>query len=130
PASARCSGSARSTGRTASARRPPRRRRDMTTPSSDSTGTNGAHETGGSVLHRLHTGTGAFDIVGKRRRWYVSIGLLFAICIAAIGVKGFNLGIDFEGGTKIQMPAVGAQGEIGIDAVESSFQEALDRPAD
>ena len=24
-----------------------------------------------SVFSRLYTGTGAFDIVGKRRRWYV-----------------------------------------------------------
>jgi preprotein translocase subunit SecF len=83
-----------------------------------------------SVFHRLHTGTGAFDIVGKRMRWYVSIGLLFLVCVASMGLKGFNLGIDFEGGTKIQMPAVGAKGEINPDEVQGAFRDALGKPAE
>ncbi|WP_433869436.1 protein translocase subunit SecF [Saccharopolyspora sp. CA-218241] len=83
-----------------------------------------------SIFHRLYTGTGAFDIIGKRARWYVSLGLLVLICLGAVGFKGFNLGIDFEGGTKIQMPAVGAQGPIEDDEVRASFEEALGQPAE
>ncbi|EQD86467.1 protein translocase subunit SecF [Saccharopolyspora erythraea] len=84
----------------------------------------------GGVLHRLYTGTGAFDIVGKRMRWYVSLGLLVLVCVAAMALKGFNLGIDFEGGTKIQMPAAGANGPISTEQVETSFREAVGRPAE
>ena len=94
----------------------------MTTP-----GTDAAHE---GVFHRLYTGTGAFDIVGKRARWYITFGLLVLVCIGAIGFKGFNLGIDFEGGTKIQMPSVGAQGPIQTDRVQQAFRDALGHPAE
>ncbi|MCI2420146.1 protein translocase subunit SecF [Saccharopolyspora sp. K220] len=83
-----------------------------------------------SVFHRLYTGTGAFDIVGKRVRWYVALGLLVLVCIGAMGINRFNLGIDFEGGTKIQLPAVGAQGPIRTDQVQDAFQRALGHPAE
>ncbi|MFC7343708.1 protein translocase subunit SecF [Saccharopolyspora griseoalba] len=79
----------------------------------------------GSVFHRLHTGTGAFDIVGKRSRFYVALGLLVLICLGGIGFKGFNLGIDFVGGTQLSMPAVGAQGPIEPAEVEKAFGEAV-----
>ncbi|MEV6226460.1 protein translocase subunit SecF [Saccharopolyspora shandongensis] len=91
-------------------------------------GTEGARRE--SVFHRLYTGTGAFDIVGKRAWWYISLGLLVLVCLGAIGFKGFNLGIDFEGGTKLQLPAVGAQGPIQTDQVQNAFQEALGHPAE
>lgn len=80
------------------------------------------------VLHQLYTGTGAFDIVGKRSRWYIALGLLVLVCIGAMGVKGFNLGIDFEGGTKLQMPAVGAQGPISENQVRDAYRDALGHP--
>ncbi|MEU6129181.1 protein translocase subunit SecF [Saccharopolyspora sp. NPDC047091] len=83
-----------------------------------------------SVFERLYIGNGAFDIVGKRMRWYVSLGLLVLVCIGAMGIKGFNLGIDFEGGTKLQVPAVGAQGPISEDQVQEAFTEALGHPAE
>jgi preprotein translocase subunit SecF len=47
------------------------------------------------MLARLYSGTGAFDIVGRRRIWYSLSGLLVAICLASILLRGFNLGIDF-----------------------------------
>lgn len=83
-----------------------------------------------SVFNRLHTGTGAFDIVGKRVRWYVVLGLVFLVCAGSLGIKGFNLGIDFEGGTKLEIPATGAQGPISTDAVQQSFKDALGHPAE
>ncbi|MBB5959468.1 preprotein translocase subunit SecF [Saccharothrix tamanrassetensis] len=79
----------------------------------------------GSVFHRLYVGTGAFDIIGKRKRWYVLFGLILLICIGSILFRGFNLGIDFTGGTRIQLPAVSASGEISTDAAKDSFTKAL-----
>ena len=32
-----------------------------------------------SVFSQLYTGTGAFDIVGRRKTWYVAFGLLVAL---------------------------------------------------
>ena len=80
------------------------------------------------VLTRLYTGTGAFDIIGRRRIWYIGLGLLMLVCIGSIVFRGFNLGIDFEGGTRIQLPAEGARGAITAEQVESVFAETLDRP--
>ncbi|MGH4025078.1 MAG: protein translocase subunit SecF [Pseudonocardiaceae bacterium] len=80
------------------------------------------------VLQRLYTGSGAFDIVGRRRLWYVLTGALVAICLASIVFRGFNLGIDFEGGTRVQLPAVGANGPISTQQVEQTFSRTLGEP--
>ncbi|ASU79419.1 protein translocase subunit SecF [Actinopolyspora erythraea] len=100
----------------------------------DTTGSNGtaptAADAGGTeakrgVLQRLYTGTGAFDIVGKRKYWYVILGALMLVSALFVGIKGFNLSIEFEGGTNISMPAQGASGQITTTEVENSFQEVL-----
>ncbi|OLT42460.1 protein-export membrane protein SecF [Saccharomonospora sp. CUA-673] len=83
-----------------------------------------------SVFQRLYTGTGAFDIVGRRKYWYVAFALLLLVCVGAMGFKGFNLGIEFQGGTQLSMPAQGAQGQIDEDAAAAVVGEATGiRPA-
>ncbi|MEV8443043.1 protein translocase subunit SecF [Actinosynnema sp. NPDC051121] len=77
------------------------------------------------VFHRLYVGNGAFDIVGKRKRWYVIFGLILLVCVLSIVFRGFNRGIDFTGGTRIQLPAVSSSGTISIDAAKESFDKAL-----
>jgi SecD/SecF fusion protein len=42
-----------------------------------------------------------FDAVGKRRIWFAISGILIALSIASIAIKGLNLGIDFEGGSQL-----------------------------
>ena len=79
------------------------------------------------VFRRLYTGTGAFDVVGKRKRWYIFFAILILVCIGSIVFRGFNLGIDFTGGTRVSLPAQGANGNISISQVEEAFNEALDR---
>src|SRR3954469_846923 len=70
---------------------------------------------------RLYTGTGAFEVVGRRKLWYSISGVIVAICIASMVLRGFTFGIDFEGGTKASMPAAGATTE----RVEEVFSQAL-----
>ncbi|MBE8518390.1 protein translocase subunit SecF [Amycolatopsis sp. H6(2020)] len=82
-----------------------------------------------SVFHRLYVGTGAFDVVGKRKRWYIFFGALVLVCLLSMIIRGFNLGIEFEGGTQIQMPATGTHGVITEDQAKESFQKALGHPA-
>ncbi|WP_312868472.1 protein translocase subunit SecF [Amycolatopsis pithecellobii] len=81
----------------------------------------------GSVFHRLYVGTGAFDIIGKRKRWYIFFAALVIVCIASIGIRGFNLGIEFEGGTQIQLPAHGSHGVITTDQAKQAYADALGR---
>lgn len=80
------------------------------------------------TLGRLYTGTGAFDIVGRRRIWYALSGLLVAICLVSVLVRGFNLGIDFEGGTRIMLPARGIAGPITTQQAERVFTAAAGQP--
>jgi preprotein translocase subunit SecF len=77
------------------------------------------------LFHRLYVGTGAFDVVGKRKRWYVFFAVLILVCLVSIVFRGFNLGIDFTGGTRISLPAQGANGDISISSVEETFRDTL-----
>src|SRR5689334_8624279 len=80
----------------------------------------------GNVFTRLYVGNGAFDIVGKRIRWYITSGIILLVCIGSMVFNGFNLGIDFKGGTKISMPEVTVSGsKIATSAVEDAYAKAL-----
>ena len=74
---------------------------------------------------RLYTGTGAFDVMGKRKFWYLVSGVIVLICLASMLLRGFTFGIDFEGGTKVSMPAVGANGPATTEQVEQVFSRAI-----
>jgi preprotein translocase subunit SecF len=71
---------------------------------------------------RLYTGTGAFDVIGHRKVWFIVSAVIVAIAIAAIAVKGFTFGIDFKGGTTVSMPA---SGDVTVQSVEDVFSESL-----
>lgn len=75
----------------------------------------------GSWLSRMYNGTGNFPFVAKRRLSYQILIAIFVLCIATIGFRGFNLGIDFEGGTRISMPPTS---NVQQDDVERVFTEA------
>ncbi|WP_240757355.1 protein translocase subunit SecF [Nakamurella flava] len=61
-----------------------------------------------SFLSRLSTGTGAFNVLGPRRWYYIVSTALVVASILLIVVRGFNFGIDFAGGTQLQFaPAAG-----------------------
>src|SRR6476661_3192483 len=75
---------------------------------------------------RLYTGTGAFEVIGRRKLWYTISGLIVAVCVASIILRGFTFGIDFEGGTKVSMPASG----VTTERVEAVFSKALGKDAE
>lgn len=76
-----------------------------------------------SGLTRLYTGTGAFDIVGKRKNWYIASGVILAIAILSIIIRGFSFGVDFTGGSKLNMPA--GSKNIETSQVEQVFTDTL-----
>jgi preprotein translocase subunit SecF len=81
-----------------------------------------------SALTRLTTGTASIDVVGRKKTWYVAFGALVLICVLSIVIRGFNLGIDFTGGSQIQMPANGANGTITSQQVEQIYTEVVGQP--
>jgi preprotein translocase subunit SecF len=74
---------------------------------------------------RLYTGTGAFEVIGRRKLWYAVAGLIIAVAILSIAFRWFNFGIDFEGGTKVGMPATGANGPVAVSQVEDVYRNTL-----
>ena len=74
---------------------------------------------------RLYTGTGAFDVIGKRKLWFAFSFLIVAAAVASILLRGFTFGIDFEGGTKVSFPRAGATGEASVTQVEETFRETI-----
>ncbi|MBP1158515.1 protein translocase subunit SecF [Rhodococcus sp. PvR099] len=75
-----------------------------------------------SLLSRLYTGTGAFEVVGRRKFYYGLVGVILLISIASILIRGFTLGIDFEGGTRIQFPA---GDNVTTEQVEQVYTERM-----
>ncbi|SPM43283.1 Preprotein translocase subunit SecF [Mycobacterium numidiamassiliense] len=78
-----------------------------------------------SFLSRLYTGTGAFEVVGRRRLWYGISGAIVAVAIVSILLRGFTFGIDFKGGTTVSMPTATASGTVQTSQVSDVFRKTL-----
>ncbi|GAT09703.1 preprotein translocase subunit SecF [Mycolicibacterium novocastrense] len=74
---------------------------------------------------RLYTGTGAFEVIGKRKLWYAVSGAIVLVCLASMLLRGFTFGIDFEGGTKVSMPTATESGTVTTQQVEDVFSQTL-----
>lgn len=74
---------------------------------------------------RLYTGTGAFEVIGRRKLWFAVSGAIVAISIAAILIRGFSFGIDFEGGTKVSMPRGAGDSAVTTEQVETVFSDTI-----
>ncbi|NKR68725.1 protein translocase subunit SecF [Rhodococcus hoagii] len=75
-----------------------------------------------SWLQRLYTGTGGFEVVGRRKFYYWLTGAIVALSLLSILVRGFSLGIEFEGGTRIQFPT--PEG-VTTEQVETVYSDTL-----
>jgi preprotein translocase subunit SecF len=95
----------------------------------DTTGTDTTGQRDGGAkagfFSRLYTGTGAFDVVGRRKLWYLLFGALVLVCLVSIVFRGFNLGIDFTGGTQIQFPAAGAGAPATVEDVRGVYEQTI-----
>ena len=66
---------------------------------------------------RLYTGTGAFEVIGRRKLWFTVSAVIIAIAVTSIVIRGFTLGIDFEGGTKVSFN----RGNATVKQVDRNF---------
>lgn len=69
---------------------------------------------------RLYTGAGGIDVIGRRRTWYGITAVVLLICVAAMAIRGFALGIDFEGGTRMTMPPANVTEEQAGEVFEDA----------
>jgi preprotein translocase subunit SecF len=64
------------------------------------------------LADRLYRGEANLNIIGRRKIWFATAAVLVLIAITSFFVRGFHLGIEFEGGSQFIVPAsVGTQAE-------------------
>jgi preprotein translocase subunit SecF len=69
---------------------------------------------------RLYRGEAGVDVVGKRKVFFGVAGAIVLIAILSFIFSGFRLGIEFEGGTELRIPA-----SVGtLDEVEAAVTDA------
>lgn len=59
----------------------------------------------GSLGHKLYSGEVSYDIVGRRKKWYMVSAVLLLVAISGILFRGLNLGIEFSGGAEFYVPS-------------------------
>jgi preprotein translocase subunit SecF len=57
-----------------------------------------------NLATRLYRGEAGVDVIGRRKIWYSVAGVILLLSILSFSFRGFTLGIDFEGGTLLQVP--------------------------
>ncbi|MBR4508896.1 MAG: protein translocase subunit SecF [Elusimicrobiaceae bacterium] len=67
------------------------------------------------ILPKTH-----IDILGARKTFFVLSGLIMIACLISVVTKGLNFGIDFTGGTMVQ---VQFKDNINIDQVRSALNQ-------
>ena len=67
------------------------------------------------------------DYMGKRRLWFAISGVVVAIAIVSLGVRGLNLGIDFKGGTQVTFSTPQPEAVDSVRADAQAIDPALSR---
>ena len=73
--------------------------------------------------HRLYNGEAGLDVVGNSRLIYKITAVVLALCLLSIVFRGFNFGIDFEGGNSFRLPGTEQQLEEVRTAAEDAGAE-------
>jgi preprotein translocase subunit SecF len=62
-----------------------------------------------SLTHRLYNGEAGLDVVGHSKLIYRITAVVVLICLLSMIFRGFNFGIDFEGGSSFRLPGDSSQ---------------------
>jgi preprotein translocase subunit SecF len=81
-----------------------------------------------SVLRRLYRGETRFDFIGHRRWWYYASAVIILISLLSFVFRGFNIGVEFEGGTQYQIEVTNTK--LSTHDVEQAFIKNGATPAD
>ena len=72
-----------------------------------------------SLGARLYSGETSVDFVGRRRTWYIMSGVILLLAIAAVGIRGLNLGVEFTGGAVFTVPQSNCSVEQAREAAQT-----------
>ena len=75
--------------------------------------------------NELYGGRRSIDFVEQRGRWYLLSGILVAVAIGIVLVKGLAFGIEFTGGTQYRVPVAASDvTQTNADAVREAIADA------
>jgi preprotein translocase subunit SecF len=74
----------------------------------------------GNLGARLHRGEVSYDFIGHRKLWYGISVLITITAILGLGVRGLNMGIDFQGGAVFTTPKT----SVSVAQAEEFAKEA------
>ncbi|MFG2462226.1 protein translocase subunit SecF [Streptomyces sp. NPDC048523] len=74
----------------------------------------------GNLGARLHRGEISYDFIGHRKLWYGISILITITAILGLGVRGLNMGIDFQGGAVFTTPKT----SVSVSQAEEYAKEA------
>ena len=69
---------------------------------------------------RLYQGLTTFDFVGRRKIWFTVSIAIIVLGLGSLAIRGFNLGIDFKGGTSWEVLAPHSSVSSMTSAVEGA----------
>ncbi|WP_136520060.1 MULTISPECIES: protein translocase subunit SecF [Cellulomonas] len=76
----------------------------------------------------LYTGRRSYDVVGRRRRFYLVSGVLVLLSLVLLVRPGLNPGIDFRGGSQFTVSDVRDQDqELAVETVQSVSPDEVPR---
>jgi preprotein translocase subunit SecF len=81
------------------------------------------------LANRLYQGEANINIVGRRKTWFLVAAALVAIAIGSMAIRGFELGIEFAGGTSFSVPTVANGQKLSQDEAAAAVNRAV-RAAD
>ncbi|MBD5831186.1 protein translocase subunit SecF [Janibacter melonis] len=67
----------------------------------------------------LYTGKRSIDFVGKAKTWYAISAVIMLIALAGFGVRGLNLGLEFEGGSEFRVSTTQTTGDYQQEATDA-----------
>jgi len=73
-----------------------------------------------NVLKKLYRGEMHIDFVGNRRRWFTLSAVIIAVALLALLLRGFTLGVEFEGGVSLEVENVNA---VSVSDVRNAVAE-------
>jgi preprotein translocase subunit SecF len=65
------------------------------------------------MMRRLRAGNFDFDILGRKRTWFVISGIIIAISVGSLAVRRINAGLEFRGGTAFQFQTDDSDVNVG-----------------
>ncbi len=77
-----------------------------------------------SIWTRLYHGETAIDFMAQRRRWFAISGAVIVLGLISLGFNGFNLGIEFRGGTSWEVPSKNLSVTEARNALPSGMRDA------